>query len=388
MPELQPWFGLARAANRTDCDTNVPDMVQAALGAAELFNSNVNQMNDGLKGDRSVQASNTAAHVESPESPKVDEPEEDEEEYEDEEAYNERRRAAVRQRRQGDAAGLPLGLGLGPSLSILPGEATGADSNGKLPVELAPKSTSRTQQNSLASGDVGNDVHDVRSGLEDKLSPASETLAEAQLVEFVTSEAYSNVDRLPADILSFVAGQPLAVLQRGTEWSWVTMQGCTGWAPSHLISERPITRQVPAMTPVIKALGPVTAQPAVRATAYPLSLSRRPSLPNQAQENGSIEQGKDGKQQQAAVAPAAQAPVRSVITHRILPSACYSDLQPNTFVDSEGTVSHPLGVDASFRCPDLPADRVRAPAAMRGPAMVAHDQTWRCAIAGARYAKV
>lgn len=339
------------------------------------------EMNSGLKGNpvelAATQPSDDGC------SSQVNDQDDDaqEEDEEDDEAYNERRRAAMRQSAHG--RGLPGELGLGHQGDT----AAAVDSCESDPDELGDHAQSLPIKDSTSAKHEVADmspspstqsterwaprlVSSTESVADGNVQPA--VTIEAQLIEYVTNTAYASPEYL-VDGLSFAAAQPVAVLQKGRQWCWVQLNGRIGWVPVTHIQERTITRQVPQLPPTSQTRTAAEELAAAQTKATPTV----PDLETLLQPEVKVSQ------------PAASltAP-RRIITHRILPSAWYSDLQPNTLLDQTGHVHQPLGVDGGFQCPTIPADRLRAPSQMRGPAVVAHDQTWRCAIMGAIYAKV
>lgn len=58
----------------------------------------------------------------------------------------------------------------------------------------------------------------------------------------------------------------------------------------------------------------------------------------------------------------------------------YSRLQPFTYIDAAGVVSTLYGsanTDVVVP-PEIPEDKFKTPAQIRGPAVVSHDHAWRC----------
>eukprot|EP00041_Stephanoeca_diplocostata_P036686 m.1348651 g.1348651 ORF g.1348651 m.1348651 type:complete len:110 (+) comp24915_c1_seq6:2730-3059(+) len=64
----------------------------------------------------------------------------------------------------------------------------------------------------------------------------------------------------------------------------------------------------------------------------------------------------------------------------ILPGPFYSRLQPFTYITAAGVVSTLFehANDDVVVPADIPEDKFKTPAQIRGPAVVSHDHTWRC----------
>lgn len=60
----------------------------------------------------------------------------------------------------------------------------------------------------------------------------------------------------------------------------------------------------------------------------------------------------------------------------------YSSLQPFTYVDANGTVSTPFGVNSGFQKANVQSSLVRSPGQVQLPAIVSHDGSWRHPVTG------